>query len=178
MKRKVIQVLAALTLVGSGAAQAQTIPVDVTIVSPVPVDVTIISPVSPIGVSAPSFAALGSSFAAGGGGAVPGLSQPEFSAEVCGGIGDLLQEGFERFEQLTQERAQAISQDEIDRLDREILEQSLRLPGLLEDDLGSRRLALGQSEACDSLLASITEIMELVVDYLTLLQNSRTAQLW
>ncbi|NJO85914.1 MAG: hypothetical protein HC818_04255 [Synechococcaceae cyanobacterium RM1_1_27] len=98
--------------------------------------------------------------------------------EVCGGIGDPLQAGLARFEELTRQRAVATTAAEQDRLDREILEQGLRLPELVTEDLGSRGIARGQSDACDELVDSIAELLQQVADYLGALQDARTALLW
>lgn len=113
-----------------------------------------------------------------GGAGFAATSVRTFNAEVCGGLGDPLQAGFDRFAELTQQRARATSEAERDRLDREIVEVGLRLPQLVTDDFGSRDLALGESQECDDLIETVTELMEQVADYLAALQDTKTAILW
>jgi hypothetical protein len=111
-------------------------------------------------------------------GAPIGFSVRTFNAEVCGGIGDPLQEGFQRFSELTQARAVATTPAERDRLDRQIFAQGLKLPQLVTEDFASRGIAKGQSEECDNLIESVTELMQQVSDYLGALQDVKTAILW
>jgi len=99
-------------------------------------------------------------------------------AEVCGGLGDPLQAGIDRFAELTQAREQATSAAERQRLEREIIIQGLRLPDLVVEDFGSRGLARGQSPECDELIDSVTDLMEQVSDYLGALQDAKVAALW
>jgi hypothetical protein len=172
-------ILALLLLTGGSMArlvQAQesiTVPVNITVTSPVGVNVTVISPfeTSPV---IPSNPTNGSTAIA----PALGVALPVIPPEVCGGIGDPLQAGFSRFEELTRQRAEATTIAEQDRLDREILEQGLRLPDLVTEDLGSRGLARGQSDECDALIDSIAALLQQVADYLGALQDARTALLW
>ena len=101
-----------------------------------------------------------------------------FLAEVCGGLGDPLQAGIDRFAELTQARERATSVAEQQRLEREIVIQGLRLPDLVVEDFGTRGLALGQSAECDELIDSVTDLMEQVSDYLGALQDAKVAALW
>lgn len=101
-----------------------------------------------------------------------------FLAEVCGGLGDPLQAGVDRFAELTRAREEATTDAERLRLEREIVIQGLRLPDLVREDFGNRGLVRGESPECDQLIDSVTQLMEQVADYLGALQDAKTAALW
>jgi hypothetical protein len=106
------------------------------------------------------------------------ISPPNFSAEICGGIGDPLAEGIDTLSRLTAERERVTNPAEQERLEREIVTQSLRLPDLVTEDFGSRNLAPGQSEACDELIQAVNNLLQEVADYLGALRDAKTAILW
>ncbi len=101
-----------------------------------------------------------------------------FDETVCGGLGDLVREDVERFQDLTEARTRATTAAEQSRLDREIFEQALRLPESITQDLGERQLQLGQSEECDTLIEAVTQLMEQVADYVAVLERSKTQISW
>ncbi len=173
-----VQTLLIALVVGgslSPKAQAQqTVPVDVTVTSPIGVNVTVISPFDS-GISfPPSINNIGDLSPA----LVPGIGSTEIRAEVCEGIGDPLQAGINRFVDLTRQYEAATSADQRAVLERELSDAALRLPPLVVEDLGSRGLARGQSQECDDLIESIKAFLDQVAEYMALLKDARTALLW
>jgi hypothetical protein len=173
-----VQTLLIALVVGgslSPKAQAQqTVPVDVTVTSPVGVNVTVISPFD-ASLSVPSFP---NTPIDPGLSAIPGIGSTEIRAEVCEGIGDPLQAGINRFVDLTRQYEAATSADQRAVLERELSDAALRLPPLVVEDLGSRGLARGQSQECDDLIESIKAFLDQVAEYMALLEDARTALLW
>lgn len=162
-----IQVLIGMLLsyTATSQAQTQTVPIEIILtpsqpssveipVSSGPGNTTSFSPLTPISVPIMNTGALGRS--------------------LCGGLGDSLQSSIQRFQQLTEARNQATSSREQARLEREIIEQGLKLPRLVSEDLRTRVADLG----CDSLLSSVTLFMQQVADYMGALQDARTSSLW
>ncbi len=158
----------------SHAQDSVTVPVDVTITVPEPppppmAPESVVIPTTSINVvtsAEPTVVSPPSGFVAG------------FSAEICGGIGNPLQDGIRRFADLTEERQRTSTRTEQERLDRDILAEGLKLPDLVVEEITSRGLTRGQTADCDDLLDGITQLMTEVADYLGALQNARSSVLW
>ncbi len=169
--------LIALVVSGSLSPKAQaqqTVPVDVTVTSPVGVNVTVTSPFD-ASLSVPSFP---NTPIESGSLTIPGIGSTEIRVEVCEGIGDPLQTGVDRFVDLTRQYEAATSAEQRAVLERELSDAALRLPDLVVEDLGSRGLARGQSQECDDLIESIKAFLDQVAEYMALLEDARTALLW
>ncbi len=182
------RVMGVSVLVLAGLGGSWGLPVLAQAVVPVPVEIVIPEPPPPPPAVVPPPDSVSTVVIPGSGlntdipsvdpAPLPILSPPNFSAEVCAGIGDPLAEGIDNLNRLTAERARATSPAERERLEREIVTQSLQLPDLVTEDFGSRNLALGQSEGCDELIQAVNNLLQEVADYLGALREAKTAILW
>lgn len=186
MQKQGVRGISVLLLAGLGGSWG--LPVMAQAVVPVPVEIVIPEPPPPPPVVVPPPDSVSTVVIPGSGlntdipsvdpAPLPIPSLPTFSTEVCAGIGDPLAEGIDNLNRLIAERARATSPAERERLEREIVTQSLRLPDLVTEDFGSRNLTLGQSEACDNLVQLMNNLLQEVADYLGALRKAKTAILW
>ncbi len=162
--------IASLLVVSGSQVLAQetvVVPVDVTITVPPPPQTQTIVPTTSINTTTNLAISL-----------PPTLVFPSFAAEVCGGLGDPLETGINRFQELTEQRQQVTSEAERERLDRQIVLQGLRLPDLITADLNARTDFSREQPDCEELAANLVNLMEQVADYLGALQDAKTAVLW
>jgi hypothetical protein len=164
-----IQIVLGILLSYPATSQAQTVSIEVilTPAQPRPVEI----PIS----SAPSNTASFSPLAPI---SIPIMNTGALGSGLCGGLGDPLQSSIRRFQALTEARNQATSSQEQARLERDIIEQGLKLPQLVTEDLSARSDQLTAEQECDSLLSSVTLFMQQVADYMGALQDARQSALW